>query len=46
MINFQQFDQEDVKDTAQKLIEDGKIQATIHFHHNDLCTIDFIPQAI
>ncbi|MEI5992601.1 hypothetical protein [Candidatus Enterococcus mansonii] len=46
VINFQQFDQEDVKDTAQKLIEDGQIQATLHFHYNDLCTIDFIPQAI
>lgn len=46
VINFQQFNQEDVKDTAQKLIDDGRIQATIHFHYNDLCTIDFIPQAI
>ncbi|WP_086313179.1 hypothetical protein A5821_000725 [Enterococcus sp. 7F3_DIV0205] len=46
VINFQQFDQEDVKDTAQKLIEDGQIQATLHFHYNDLCTIDFIPQAV
>ncbi|MBO0468242.1 hypothetical protein BCR22_04730 [Enterococcus plantarum] len=46
VINFQQYNQEDVKDTAQKLIEDGQIHATIHFYHNDLCTIDFIPQAI
>ncbi|MFK4565636.1 hypothetical protein [Enterococcus sp. UD-01] len=45
VINFQQFDQQDVKDTAQKLIEEGRIHAALHYHYNDLCTITFMPHA-
>lgn len=43
IINFPDFDQEEVQDTAQKLISDGQIDATLHFHYNDLCTITFNP---
>lgn len=46
VINFQQFSQTDVKDTAQKLIDNGRIQASLHYHYNNLCTITFLPQAI